>query len=353
MAAEKNGETPIQERETTMEERADQAYRLFIFSLSDHVTAMIDHLVRRKQLPPFYFHEAARACGIDQKTYRNWRVREWPGAPMRKESRIQDIGQTLLLVEQRLVRYPYNESYWEAIRRLQQRIRDLKAAGLSRNSLTQLMNLPNGSIDRILLMDDHKDGRRYNHCPWILLEKLEEAESRIQEQSDLETFFKSNRAEARREEPEPVSPPEGHPERYWARLESLIVPVRGNCLKCKMPWTHLIYEGPVQGAELHLFSCITCAQTNIVRTPVIERHSRCGSCGNSWWNLKLREKTPDGCGVIICPNCGMRNLVPPKGVPAAGYKKMHGIVEDIPLEGNGEDSDAYERAMFGGTELEE
>lgn len=64
-------------------------------------------------------------------------------------------------------------------------------------------------------------------------------------------------------------------------LESRIIPLRGNRRKCGGGWQHPAYEGPVQDTELHSFNCATCAATNLMRTPAIERHSRCGLCGAS------------------------------------------------------------------------
>ena len=158
--------TPAQEaeEERILLENEKTAQKLYIKSMADHVAAMINLLVTRKQLPSFYFHDAARAAGIPQKTFRNWKIREWPETPMRKHSRIQDIGQTLLLVMLRMSKYPHSETYWEAVARLQKRIRTLLAT-YSRNSLTQLMNVPNGTIDKILVMENKERGR-YNHCPW-------------------------------------------------------------------------------------------------------------------------------------------------------------------------------------------
>ena len=63
--------------------------------------------------------------------------------------------------------------------------------------------------------------------------------------------------------------------------------------------------------------------------------------------MKIRTKEPDGSSVIICPRCGMKNLIPPKGAPAEGYRRMHGIMESTLIEGDGQDSDEYEQSLTG------
>ena len=324
------GRLPIEEQELI--QATSEAKQLYICSLADHSTAMIDLLIVRKKLPAFYFHDAAKAAGIPHKIFRNWRVKEWPDTPLRNANRVQDIGQTLLLVCHRLAKYShsetYNETYWQAVQRLQQRIKDLLQNN-SRNSLTQLMNVPNSTIDKIMQMQD-KPKARYNHCPWAMLEKLQNAEQKLEEQRRTEQACQHYRTDTVKKERNPLPVP--HPDRQFERQ---MIELGADCRKCKSSWQHMEYEGPIENSDLHSYNCRSCGTMNVTKTPLIPRNSRCGSCGAPWWHLRKTVKTPDGHRVMACPRCGMANLIPPKGRPLEGYRRLNGIVGEFQPEGDG------------------
>ena len=331
-----NGHHPDEDAE--LEDIVAASYRLFITSLADHAVGMIDLLIVRKELPTFYFHQAAELAGIPKQAYRNWKLKTWATTPMRKHSRIQDISQTLLLVCFRLARYPHEETYWQAVERLQVRIRHLLQTH-SRNSLTQLLHMPNGSIDKLLRMENRPHAR-YNHCPWALLQKLDDADLKLNAQSELELACMANLVDHAQDDtmPEPVEPPA-------ERLDRYLIPMQSDCWKCESPWPHLVYEGPILGTDMHSYYCRTCGSLNVCKTPVVERHTRCGNCSLSWWNLRITEQTADGYNILTCPRCKMTNVTPPKGVPAQGYRLIHGITRDEHTIGDGQDTDDYEMLL--------
>ena len=120
VAEEKTGRNPATPSDRTDEEaeilhHALRAEELYICSLSDLCVILIDFLIVRKQLPRFHFKGAAKAANIPHRIYRNWKLKELPHTPLRNERRFQDIAQTMLLVVHRIVRYPQDETHWDAI----------------------------------------------------------------------------------------------------------------------------------------------------------------------------------------------------------------------------------------------
>ena len=111
VAEEKTGGNPATPSDRTDEDaeilhHALRAEELYICSLSDLCVILIDFLIVRKQLPSFYFFDAAKAANIPHRIYRNWKIKELPHTPLRNERRFQDIARTMLLVAHRIVRYP-------------------------------------------------------------------------------------------------------------------------------------------------------------------------------------------------------------------------------------------------------
>lgn len=42
--------------------------------------------------------------------------------------------------------------------------------------------------------------------------------------------------------------------------------------------------------------------------------------------MKRKKGTADGRLIMACNRCGMENRVTPKGIPAEGFEKIHGII---------------------------
>lgn len=252
----------------------ENSQRMYLDSLSDWYAALVDHLMNRKQLPSFYFIDAAKVADIPQEIYKNWKFREWPNYAPRNPQKIRDITQTLMLVMCRLNKYPFGETYFQALERLQKRIIELKEK-YNQNALTELLNLPHNTIDNILTSTERPQAK-FVHCPWRLLDKLENAEAAIAAANKLEIpkygYFNNGRNERSFDEEAMML--------SGRAIKAKTIEPRGECWQCGSSWSHLSYEGPVEGHPgLSEFICMNCARENYVLTPAIERHSRCSGCG--------------------------------------------------------------------------
>lgn len=311
------------DEETLLFRDAESSAKLYMASLSDWYTSMIDHLINRKQLPSFYFLDAAKAAGLSKDVTKNWKIREWPNITPRNPQKIRDITQTLLLVMCRINGYPYGETYFEALARLQTRITELKDK-YNQNALTELLNLPHNTIDNILTSTSRRHAK-FVHCPWRLLEKLENAEERIQSANKMEMpeygYLSNGPADRVTEEAVVMS----------SRIvQSRTIEMGGNCHRCRASWPSLRYHGPVEHQpDLAEFCCLICSSDNYVQTAPMERHSRCPVCNWPWWSMDRKDGPAKDQVTMVCRRCGMENRIVPKGAPPEGYQKLHKIYQAV------------------------
>ena len=308
------------EEEETFLQDVENSRRMYMATLSDWYTFLVDHLMNRKRLPSFYFIEAAKVAGIPPETYKNWKFREWPNYAPRNPQKVRDITQTLMFVMCRLNPYPWGETYFEALERLQNRIVELKEK-YNQNALTEVLNLPHNTIENILTSTSRPQAK-FVHCPWRLLDKLANAESAIDSATKMEMpeygYLHNGNGNGRTSEEDDLLSDRA--------IRDRIIEPRGNCRRCGSSWAHLRYDGPFEGRPGRSeYVCMACASENYVVTSPIERHSRCPGCGWSWWWMKRKAGTPAENLIMVCTKCGMENRVTPKGIPAEGYEKIHGI----------------------------
>ena len=293
-----------------------QAYARSItrYSLLRHANILVHLLIIQKQLPPFYFAQAATEVGIAPQIYRYWRIDNWPIHLHHNDDRLQSIVQVLERVHIRLCRYPTTETYPQAVQNLRDRIDHLKNDGFSHNRIAQHLRFSFRTLADIT-KPDPEGKHRPRHCPWSLLEKLEDAEERINTQVHSRTATnlmpRGNRAEDEELLPPPPLP------------EHLIQP-HDNCRKCGATWVHL-YEN---GSDVHktpIFTCRTCGKDNLVnmgpqggtstprgdapREEFIERYAPCWNCKGPWHNLSRDGEDQWGNVLYTCVLCTYQNRV--------------------------------------------
>ena len=128
-----------------------QARELAQIWLANEARNMINHLVRTKRLPRFYFHEEAEKIGVPQDIHKNWRIRDWPYARINRDPRFRDIVEVLYRVNLRLIKYPLHETYVEAIRRLRERVQHLKILpGITHHKLSQHLRVSYKTLQELL-----------------------------------------------------------------------------------------------------------------------------------------------------------------------------------------------------------
>ena len=300
-----------------------QARELAQIWLANEARNMINHLVRTKRLPRFYFHEEAEKIGVPQDIHKNWRIRDWPYARINRDPRFRDIVEVLYRVNLRLIKYPLHETYVEAIRRLRERVEHLKALpGITHHKLSQHLRVSYKTLQELL---QQEDGGKYRplHCPWWMLERLEnahielalDAHLNLSQQNDagvmdLETAYMLD--DLLDETPYPEV-------RENQTIEEPMVQPGDRCWRCDAPWPTLTYDGTKPGEpNILVHVCACCGRPSLTQTPFIERYGPCGSCGAPWHNLHKSGNDQQGNGIHKCTQCQKPNLVAPG---RAGYRR--------------------------------
>ena len=293
------------------------ARRLMRYSLPEHANLLGHLLVVEKRLPNFYFNQAALEMGEPAQAQRCWSPKAWPLRPRQDEDRLRSILQVLLKVYLRLCRYPETETYAGATERLKDRIGALKEKGFSHNRIAQHLRMSHRTLADIT---GREVPGRPRHCPWEMLERLEDAETGI--------IAAVHRSLIRRP-PRQAGPTLEDLESagLLQRAGDCIRPGQG-CLKCGAAWTHL-YENGRNARGIPVYTCRTCGRDNPVNLPeeededetgldfpppeeFIQRYAPCRKCGAPWHNLGRDGVDPRGNTVYTCAICAHRNRVAPK-----------------------------------------
>ena len=222
------------------------ATELVNFSIRHYSQSLCKYLIVFKQLPPFYFYDAAQEMDIPKQVYRNWRVHRWPDNDYAADTKsYHTTTEVLLKVLLRICSYPEEETYPAAVGRLKTRVRELIAKSISHNRVAQHLHMSHNSLTEMISNEPRKR-RRPRHCPWHLLARLEDAEEEI------------------------VNRPH-------RREEALRVPM-DTYIQVPLPPQHRNFK-------------------------FITRHSPCGHCDAPWHNLKSDGEDAYGNIMYICAMC--------------------------------------------------
>ena len=280
------------------------------YNLANETNMLANLLVQRKKLPNFYFIEEARNSRIPQKTFNSWNIKDWPYRPIKKTEHLRDITLVLLRVRIRLWHYPADETYWDAQKRLIDRVTHLKDTGLTHNQIALAVGKSHSTLSDIL---SKTEGKRTRHCPWELLDRLdrlEQNEQQLAEDEMAEDRILRRRQQERPEPPSPISIQE-----MTRQIKAKVILPGDNCLKCGAPWNHLVLtkEKHPGYPEAEYRLCTNCGRENITGEirPLIERRGACGHCGAQWHHLKRQEeRAQDSSLIYLCLNCCDESRVP-------------------------------------------
>ena len=312
---------PRSSLQLTLFQAENEADQYIQYAMVEHANALIRAL-GRKNLPMFYFTEAGEGLGIPAKTCRSWKINSWPAANRPGDDKLIQKVAIYIQVYQRLRDYPSDETYAEATKRLQRRITELREKRFSHNQISQYARISFRTLKDIQTKEP-EPSRRRNHCPWDLLERLEDAEAGMLEQREQQVEFRDNRilrSGPRQSGPglKPASPTGPDPMERG-----------GRCPKCGAPWSNLKNDGEdAWGREIMV--CIICASENPVSTEptlpdmdeadsikpgrheFVARYEPCRKCKTPWHNLKKDRVDRWENTVYICLRCASLNLVRPK-----------------------------------------
>lgn len=218
------------------------------FSIGFYNPTLLRHLIEVKQLPGFYFLDAAQEMGLSGEDWKNWTIAEWTEHPPPLEPAL--LAELLIKVLLRIIHYPEAEPYPSAANRLLERYQRLTADGYSHNKLAQHLEITHHQLSRIIRNAAGDTKTRPRHCPWRILELLADAETEISTKPVRpETEYQPVNAQ-----PDPELPPRPADFRY---LTSRQAP----CLHCRAPAHNLKPDGHNAWGD-RVYLCTICAHNN-------------------------------------------------------------------------------------------
>ena len=290
-----------------------QATEMWTYSLIKHANLLAHLLIAKKQLPSFYFIDAAAEIGIAPQACRYLKLNTWPIAPQRTQTKLSDISQILSKVYLRIAQYQHPDTYPQAVAQLQYRIDELRHKGISHNRTAQHLRISYKTLKDIARPPKGITARP-RHCPWALLHKLKHAEDDI----DTSVHYRVSADPTLRSRSENQTyelPPN----------ESEITPIDSPCSNCGATPTHL-YENGYNAWGNIIRTCRLCSkdtysapQQLIDSDPdapsthdIIERYAPCWRCGGPWHNLTKTGTDDLGYTTYSCLLCSELSRLPPK-----------------------------------------
>ena len=290
------------------------AVKTHVLGMNLHtMTNMVrDHhhnLLIKKQLPHFYLNESANKLGISIQTCRPSKIDSCLRNTIQDQTQVRDLLLILMDVELRLMNSPIDETYYEAMRSLKSRIKELKQNDYSHNQIAIQANLSHKTLSDII-RDRESDSHRRHRCPWDLLEKLRNAEEKIETQRE----YTSHQQKIMR-----PGKNGGFPAAPRMPTEYDFIEPDDPCLKCGASWNHLYRNGNDLWNHA-VMTCITCNKDNLINLGKIlarrtNKHRRletngpCPQCLAPWQNQVREGINPERKAVYTCNICQGENIL--------------------------------------------
>ena len=281
-------------------------------------------LIVKKELPSFYFKQTAQEIHAPRHVFRYAKAALWqPDLELwlarlkrEREQKRHHVLEVMVRIYLKIIATPKDETFPEAMDRLQSRIVELHDGtetrkGISYNQMSQHIRIPYRPI-----RDIAHEGHDFNgtYCPWALLDKLQDAEQEIGatvHQRTIQNGVTRNDSGAR--DPKLPSLP--------GTTNQFILPGQ-NCMKCDAPWSHM-YEDGQDAWGNHVYTCRTCGKNNPVAPPsqeydkldipnpsmYIEKYGPCWNCQAPWHNFTRDGNDPWGNPLYVCVLCSQVNIV--------------------------------------------
>lgn len=289
------------------------ANELYTYSMRKHANMLAHFLIAKKQLPSFYFIEAAAEINIAPQACRYLKLNTWPISTQRNDTRLKQIVQILMSVYQRVFYFPEYETYPQAMARFKQRVNHLTAKGITHNRVSQHIRVSYKTLKDLLQQNPNDISHRPRHCPWAMLNRLKHAEDEI----DTATHYRTSADPAMKTRAD--QPPTGLPPN-----PAQLVPHNAPCQNCGASSIHL-YDNGTDAWNNIIQTCRICSKDNH-SSPIpadcdtdlndlIERYAPCCSCGGPWHNLTKHGQDDSGFTIYTCMLCTARNRIPPKIKP--------------------------------------
>ena len=294
-----------------MLEDSSWSQRLFIPKL---ILEKVQLLIIQKELPPFYFKDAAKEMGLPTQSRKRWSPEYWARDSWhlrmkQNPRRLLALCQILYKVHSRVCVYPEHETYPEGMTRLKKRIEELKSSQEGKfkdNKIAQHLRMSYRSLTELAVQDSNFLPK---HCPWEIIEKLDGAEKDIDLTVHSRTSQDKNGAQPVQRKPkQPKLPPD-------TGLE--FIKTGQECRKCGAPWTHLYHNGQDAWGNTVL-TCRLCGKDNPLQPEedeewqYIERYAPCWHCGGPFHNMARDGVDRQGNTIYTCILCSRKNCVAPR-----------------------------------------
>ncbi len=313
---------PKSSLQLTLFQAENEADRYIEYTMVEQANSLA-RMLAKKDLPMFYFTEAGEELGVPPKTCRSWKINTWPTVNRAGDDRLIHKVAIYIRVYMRLKEYPKEETYNGATKRLQRRVAELKEKNFSHNRISQQLRISFRTLNDIMNKEPEEAVRR-NNCPWALLEKLEDAETTMQKQHEIQEKLQENQilrvGHKQRETRLDPGPPN----------DRNLIGKDDSCPKCGAPQNNLRNDGKDAWGRT-VMSCLICGSENPAiaeeteaedqeeaneetpdRKEFVERYSPCQQCGTPWHNLKRDRVDRWRNTVYICLRCTGINRVKAK-----------------------------------------
>lgn len=308
-----------------VQEGLNIANRIIPQSIANLSLTLNRQLAGFRQLPYFYYREAARSIGVDPDICKQTRVHLHPWAFDPEPPNSVLIMSILLQVHSRLSPYPTDETYAAACARRADRVTQLVAMGISKNRLAKFIRCHHRSIDNIIA-----GSLTIENCPWKTLDLLANTQELLDQTDQKRTIANDWEQYLHPQNPEPLPATANGLNPAWKPT-----PPMGDCAHCGARSPSL-YKNEDTYKDIVLMTCRICSRVSYVdesdATPeeaaaeTIEQYGECHDCNAPWQHLRMLPH-PDKYGnkVFECNRCGELNRVPPDQdailTPAANGRK--------------------------------
>ena len=287
------------------------ADNLVLYYTNNTFRALSRLFVIEKQLPTFYFRQAAEEAGIDKAIFKKYNPSKWPFQQVKSPERLRDISQILTRTLIHLWDTPPSETYWQSQTLLVATVHFLRDEHkISINQIANYLLLQHSAFAEIL--EKTEANCKYpKHCPWTLRYRL---------RTTPEEILKANNIPRKDAFTMRIPQPRDYHHEIAARrqvitsLKNQLIFEGDDCPKCGATWSNVKFVS--RHHEFHTLrehACMTCGKsiyTGSIVPVMIHRHGPCEHCGAPKNNLHTDGQTRHGHTLMLCIACNEHSLRP-------------------------------------------
>lgn len=272
------------------------------------------YLIEIRKIPKVYFREAAKEHGISPDQLSDTHLKQVIKSCPKNRNRAHALLLVMLLVEQRLQRYPDPLTFPDAVEKVGQTLTEMTKSGYTIHALSEKLGINYGSLKNL---HDGKSSRP-RECPWALkadllhLQKLDQLHAAGKSKIDLPVEDQEALKEAT----------DRKLRRLRLKKEFVIYPF-DSCASCQAPWKMLNRKG--ENDDTVIMQCTVCDCENLVDTgegnrlddanthEIIDPGNPCWMCSAGHAELEFHGIDNFKMDVYSCRQCNSTNRVAREG----------------------------------------